>query len=136
MKDRNESYNKNPSENSTETVHLKDNYATINNVVVNSAEIVQSAKDPHAQQRKRGKQPNSLLRPEEGYEHIWKRGGQGSSEVSFGSNSSKEKDLILALEFGNENMWSDYLQKKCDSDNKVNSDRRGRSKNQESMWWP
>ncbi|KAL6563128.1 hypothetical protein OROHE_005715 [Orobanche hederae] len=131
VKDRNESYNKNPSENSTEIVHLKDNYATINNEVVNSAEIMQPEKDPHAQQRKRGKKPNSLLRLEEGYEHTWKRGGQGSSEVSFDSGS-KEKDLILALEFGNENIWSDYLQKNCGSDNKVNSDRRGRSKNQES----
>ncbi|KAL6563130.1 hypothetical protein OROHE_005717 [Orobanche hederae] len=101
----------------------------------NSAEVVQSEKNKCALQKKRAIKPNSLLRPEEGYELTWTSGGsggQGSSKISHDSSKNKE-DLLLPLKSANANMPNDPPVRKIGSDSKVVFGKRGRSKKEESI---
>ncbi|KAL7152612.1 hypothetical protein ABFS83_04G109500 [Erythranthe nasuta] len=49
---------------------------------VNEGEVVQLEMDIGVHQHRRGRKPNSLMRPGEGYEHIWTIGDKNSSKVS------------------------------------------------------
>ncbi|KAL9169924.1 hypothetical protein ABFS82_04G110500 [Erythranthe guttata] len=49
---------------------------------VNDGEVVQLEMDIGVHRRRRARKPNSLMRPEEGYEHIWRIGDENSSKVS------------------------------------------------------
>ncbi|KAI3463462.1 hypothetical protein Pfo_020125 [Paulownia fortunei] len=127
-------------ENSLETlkccqqiVQLKSNDVKSDIEIVNNAEIVQSETDTVTHRRRRGRKPNSLIRPEEGYEHTWTRGGKDSSKLSCDSNNKEKKDLLLPLELGNANMPSDSSQREFDSVNEEIIGKRGQSKKKESM---
>lgn len=127
-------------ENSLETikcsqhiVQLKSNNARSDIEVVNKEEIVQSETNIQVHRRRRGRKPNSLMRPEEGYQHTWLAGYSGSFKVSYHSNKKEEKDSLLPLELGNANMPSDSSQKEFDSVNEVSIGKRGQSKKKESM---
>ncbi|KAL3617714.1 hypothetical protein CASFOL_038035 [Castilleja foliolosa] len=124
MKDINILDNENPPENSAEIAQLQKNHAHSDTEALNSAEKLKSEKDRGAQQRKRGKKPNSLMRPEEGYEYTWTR---------VGLDNNQEMGWVLALEAVNLHMpINDSSQRKSGSVKKVSSDKRGRPKKQES----
>ncbi|GFP92954.1 hypothetical protein PHJA_001439700 [Phtheirospermum japonicum] len=91
----NSSNDNNPTE-SAEIVLPRNNCASSDIKPVNGAEIVQSEEGTGSHRTKRCRKPNSLLRPEEGYAHIWTRGRQGSSSVSHErNNKAKEENKIV-----------------------------------------
>ncbi|KAL8056304.1 hypothetical protein ABFX02_04G110800 [Erythranthe guttata] len=89
---------------------------------VNDGEVVQLEMDTGVHRRRRARKPNSLMRPEEGYEHIWRIGDENSSKVSRdsaeeantgkrgrskvvkerGSKSFKKTTGLSTVEIGNE----------------------------------
>ncbi|KAL6495811.1 hypothetical protein OROGR_030374 [Orobanche gracilis] len=99
--------------------------------IKNSAEVVQSEKNRCALQKKRAIKPNSLIRPEEGYELTWTsggNGGEGSSKISHDSSKNKEGGLLLPLKSA-----MDPPVRKIGYDNKVVLGKRGRSKKEKSI---
>ncbi|KAL0397147.1 UNVERIFIED_CONTAM: hypothetical protein Scaly_0163100 [Sesamum calycinum] len=98
--------------------------------------------DMGALRRRRGMKPNTLMKPEEGYEHVWAMGGKDSRKLSYDSNNkekkdslsnNKEKDLLVPSEPGEPNIPSDSSQKKFDSVNEGSVRKRRRSKKKETM---
>ncbi|KAK6139558.1 hypothetical protein DH2020_026704 [Rehmannia glutinosa] len=86
--------------------HSKDNGTKVNDE--NSSEtlkgcqpIAQSGTDSGALRMRRGRKPNSVIRPEEGYEHVWTRGGKHSGEASSDGYNEEKTDLALLKELGN-----------------------------------
>ncbi|GFP92953.1 hypothetical protein PHJA_001439600 [Phtheirospermum japonicum] len=99
----NGSNDNNPTE-SAEIVLLRKNCASSDIKPVNGAEIVQSEKGIGSHRTKRCRKLNSLLRPEEGYAHIWMRGGQGSPSVSHDcNNKAKEENKVVFGKRGRSN---------------------------------
>ncbi|GFQ02791.1 DNA mismatch repair protein msh6 [Phtheirospermum japonicum] len=93
----------NPTE-SAEIVLPRNNCTSSDIKPVNGAEIVQSEKGTGSHRTKRCRKPNSLLRPEEGYAHIWTRGRQGSSSVSHDrNNKAKEENKVVFGKRGRSN---------------------------------
>ncbi|GFP92952.1 hypothetical protein PHJA_001439500 [Phtheirospermum japonicum] len=93
----------NPTE-SAEIVLPRNNCASSDIKPVNGAEIVQSERGTGSHRTKRCRKLNSLLRPEEGYAHIWTRGRQGSSSVSHDpNNKAKEENKVVFGKRGRSN---------------------------------
>ncbi|KAK6147871.1 hypothetical protein DH2020_018783 [Rehmannia glutinosa] len=63
--------------------------------------IAQSGTDSGALRMRRGRKPNSVIRPEEGYEHVWTRGGKHSGEASSDGYNEEKADSTLVKELGN-----------------------------------
>ncbi|KAI3455238.1 hypothetical protein Pfo_011901 [Paulownia fortunei] len=96
-------------------------------------QIVQSGTDTGAIRRRRGRKPNSVIRPEEGYEHTWTTGVKYCSEVSSDGYNEEKNNLALASELGNASLLSNSSQKKVDSFSEGSLRKRGQSKKKESM---
>lgn len=125
--------NGNTLDNEQQTVQLKSNNARSDIEVANNAEISKSETDTGAVRRRRGRKPNSLMRPEEGYEHPWTMGGKDSCKLSYDGNNREMKDLLPPLEPGKSNILSDSSLKEFDSINEGSVGKRGRSKRKEMM---
>ncbi|XP_011082315.1 uncharacterized protein LOC105165116 isoform X2 [Sesamum indicum] len=114
-------------------VQLKSNDARSDVEVVNNAEISQLEMDMGALPRRRGMRPNTLMKPEEGYEHVWAMGGKDFRKLSYQSNNKEKKDLLVPSEPGKPNIPSDSSQKEFDSVNEGSVRKRRRSKKKEAM---
>ncbi|KAL0441712.1 UNVERIFIED_CONTAM: hypothetical protein Sradi_0110100 [Sesamum radiatum] len=107
-------------ENSVET--LKDRH-----------QIGKSGTGNGALQKRRGRKPSSVIRPQEGYEHTGTTGGKYSGELSSDGYNEEKKDLALPSELGSMSMLSDSSQKKTRSSDEASRPKMGESKKKKSM---
>ncbi|KAL6584953.1 hypothetical protein OROMI_004242 [Orobanche minor] len=81
----------------------------------NSLEMLkvrQSGTDSGALRSRRGRKPNSVMRPEEGYQHVWMTGSKYSDEVSFDGYNEEKDALSLVSKKENESNVLDTSKKK------------------------
>ncbi|KAK4413993.1 hypothetical protein Salat_2812100 [Sesamum alatum] len=114
---------------------------------MNNAETSQLEMDTGVLPRRRGRKPNSLMRPEEGYEHTWAMEGKDfrknkEKKDSLSKNKEKKdslsknkekKDSLLPSEPGKPNIPSDSSQKEFDSVSEGSVRKRRRSQKKETM---
>ncbi|KAL0415424.1 UNVERIFIED_CONTAM: hypothetical protein Slati_3374300 [Sesamum latifolium] len=86
-----------------------------------------------ALQKRRGKKPSSVIRPQEGYEQTGTTGGKYSGELSSDGYNEEKKDLALPSELGSMSMLSDSSQKKDRSSDEASRPKMGQSKKKKSM---
>ncbi|KAL7114306.1 hypothetical protein ACP275_04G112200 [Erythranthe tilingii] len=92
---------------------------------VNDGEVVQLEMDIGVHRRRRARKPNSLMRPEEGYEHIWRIGDENSSKVSRDSaaeaNTGKRDRSKVVKERGSKSFKKTTVSSTVEIGNKINS---------------
>ncbi|GER48501.1 Tudor/PWWP/MBT superfamily protein [Striga asiatica] len=73
--------------------------------------LAKSGPDSGSLRSRRGRKPNTVVRPEEGYKHDWSRGGNYSDE-SFENYFDDKDDSDLMPEKGNASIFSNSSRKK------------------------
>ncbi|XP_011073330.1 uncharacterized protein LOC105158314 [Sesamum indicum] len=96
-------------------------------------QIGKSGTGNSALQKRRGRKPSSVIRPQEGYEHTGTTGGKYSGELSSDGYNEEKKDLALPSELGSMSMLSDSSQKKDRSSYEASRPKMGQSKKKKSM---
>ncbi|XP_051135771.1 sister chromatid cohesion protein PDS5 homolog D-like isoform X2 [Andrographis paniculata] len=97
-----------------------------------SQQPVKSGIDLGGPRRRRGRKPNTKIRPEEGYQHPWSLGGKNSTEANSNSYNQIKKDLASPSEIVDKNVQGE-CSKKSDSAKVVRHGKRGRPRKKENI---
>lgn len=143
-----------PLPNENESKHLKttnvsENLSNMNGSDSAEPEIIARKVESGIEQeesvpKKRGRKPNSLMNPEEGYDHSWICGGRksptvpnrrksnnkGIDQTPSGNSDSKKPGLLLKLKVGGEHASSTPLEKSLPE---TSNPKKSRAKRKRSM---
>ncbi|CAA0816423.1 Tudor/PWWP/MBT superfamily protein [Striga hermonthica] len=98
--------------------------------------LAQSGPDSGSLRSRRGRKPNTVVRPEEGDKHVWSRGGNYSDE-SFDDYYDGKDDSDLVPEKGNASIFSNSSRKKNnDCVHEVSLSERGQLKKERTINQP